>query len=772
MKTLRLFCCGLILSLLAAACCAQASEDFDDLTAVIKVVHDEDVILAYVQTSPSPYAPTPEEITFLKDLGVSNKVIEAIIQRGKDLQARGVKPSPVTATAPVNASPVKVESASVSIESQQNVPALATLPVVQPPMPAETTVSDPVIGHPEPVLVTTPPANTEPDAVTAPLPIVDETRQDAMPATAPETSDPITPVEPPTPIFAGNDQPMAVSQDGGANISYFYNTLSPYGEWVLIGNVWCWQPAVALTDSSWQPYCQNGHWIWTDCGWYWDSGYSWGWAAFHYGRWSRNDGYGWVWTPDCTWGPSWVNWRECDSDIGWAPLPPLTSFTAGIGIHFDGFGVSFDLNYGLSEDAYCFVPHEKFCEQNLADYKTPRTRVKNIYKNTTVINNSYTYNNSQIVNHGPSIDSVRSASSRKVNAVKLVDARQLQTQPAATSTTGATLSVYRPKINPAAPVSPLKIAASKKATLTSQPAVPVNKNNQVAVSKTQPQPLNEVRTSRPTGKPQGQAAQPQAQRPIVVAPIEQNNAVAAQKAAHEQAQREAAARQQAAQQRTAIEAAPRAKAEAAATQAREQARKQAAAQQAAQQQAKAAAAAQAREQARQQAAAQQAAQQQAKAAAAAQAREQARQQAAAQQAAQQQAKAAAATQAREQARQQAAAQQAAQQQAKAAAAAQAREQARQQAAAQQAAEQQAKAAAAAQAREQARQQAAAQQAAEQRANAAAAAQARQQATAQQAAERQAKAATAAQAREQARQQAAAQREVRQQAQDARGKNKR
>ena len=79
----------------------------------------------------------------------------------------------------------------------------------------------------------------------------------------------------------------------------FYNSLAPYGTWVNVPDYgWCWQPTVVVVNSAWQPYCNNGCWLWTDQGWYWNSYYSWGWAPFHYGRWCQYPGYGWLWCPD------------------------------------------------------------------------------------------------------------------------------------------------------------------------------------------------------------------------------------------------------------------------------------------------------------------------------------------------------------------------------------------------------------------------------------------------------------------------------------------
>ena len=45
--------------------------------------------------------------------------------------------------------------------------------------------------------------------------------------------------------------------------------LAAQGKWVMVGSYGrCWHPrGIAL---SWRPYC-DGEWVWTDCGWYWES---------------------------------------------------------------------------------------------------------------------------------------------------------------------------------------------------------------------------------------------------------------------------------------------------------------------------------------------------------------------------------------------------------------------------------------------------------------------------------------------------------------------
>jgi hypothetical protein len=151
------------------------------------------------------------------------------------------------------------------------------------------------------------------------------------------------------------------------NVSYFYGAMAPYGNWVEVDGVAMWQPTVVLTDHSWRPYFHRGHWVLTDAGWCWESDYSWGWAPFHYGRWSHHGVYGWVWAPDVVWAPAWVSWRSSDSHWGWAPLPYAARFEVGVGFHFGGH-VGVNLDFGLGVEDFVFVGHEHFADRMLVTY--------------------------------------------------------------------------------------------------------------------------------------------------------------------------------------------------------------------------------------------------------------------------------------------------------------------------------------------------------------------------------------------------------------------
>jgi hypothetical protein len=144
----------------------------------------------------------------------------------------------------------------------------------------------------------------------------------------------------------------------------FYDSLAPYGTWVNVPNYgWCWKPTVEVINPVWQPYCNNGTWLWTDQGWYWNSYYSWGWAPFHYGRWCQYPGCGWLWCPDNGWGPAWVCWRNYPGYCGWAPLPPGACFTAGVGWTFNGLAVGINYGFGLGPRCFTFCGYDDFCRR-------------------------------------------------------------------------------------------------------------------------------------------------------------------------------------------------------------------------------------------------------------------------------------------------------------------------------------------------------------------------------------------------------------------------
>src|SRR5262245_23862283 len=194
----------------------------------------------------------------------------------------------------------------------------------------------------------------------------------------------------------------------------FYAPLTPHGGWIEVNSYGrCWRPAEVAV--GWRPYCY-GHWIWTDCGWYWASDEPWAWACYHYGSWVYDPVYHWVWVPGIEWAPAWVSWRFGEGYCGWAPLAPHGVVAAPA--------------------LFVFVEARHFHEP-----VHPRTVIVN---NTTIVNKTTVVNNIShemravggatpqkvIVNNGPGLDPIQKATGKKISAVPIQQVAQHATVPA------------------------------------------------------------------------------------------------------------------------------------------------------------------------------------------------------------------------------------------------------------------------------------------------------------------------------------------------------
>lgn len=161
------------------------------------------------------------------------------------------------------------------------------------------------------------------------------------------------------------DQPVV-------SVGIFYSSLAPHGEWIDCNLGYVWRPL--RVAHGWRPYL-HGRWVWTNYGWYWVSSEPFGWATFHYGRWYYDDFFGWIWIPDGTWGPSWVEWRYDDAYIGWAPLPPHATFSINIGITFTNTWIA-PIHY------WSFVPCRYFTTTRIIDYVQPIEQSRRTFGST------------------------------------------------------------------------------------------------------------------------------------------------------------------------------------------------------------------------------------------------------------------------------------------------------------------------------------------------------------------------------------------------------
>ncbi len=372
---------------------AESNSGVQEVVRLARAGMGEEVLLALVQNSYLNYDITTDEIQMLNDLGVSEKVIAAIMTRGKVIRGQEVSDaegSPGTDfPQPTNEAPKDQVGEDRDDQDQQEERVLTSAP---PPVHPKST----------------------------------------------------------------------------ATVAYFYDSLSPYGNWINVGEVgWCWQPNVVVLDAQWRPYRDRGRWIWTDAGWYWQSGYSWGWSAFHYGRWHYDLRHRWVWRPDTVWGPAWVHWRSNDSYVGWAPLPPRARFGLGVGFSWQGKNVGVDFSFGLGHRDYVFVGSGSFLHANLRPVCVPPIRVHNVYKETTIIKNTYITKNKTVINQGVSVEKIGRATKREIRALRLADRQIKPGHPVTGSRPNKdTMPVYRPKFDKKSPTStPHKISEKRREAL-------------------------------------------------------------------------------------------------------------------------------------------------------------------------------------------------------------------------------------------------------------------------------------------------------------------
>ncbi len=280
-------------------------------------------------------------------------------------------------------------------------------------------------------------------------------------------------------------------------ISYddFYQSLSPYGQWVedpVYGYVW--SPG---EDASFRPYYTNGHWVMTEYGNTWVSDYPWGWACFHYGRWTYDDYYGWLWIPGSSWGPAWVSWRYGDGFYGWAPLSP--DYTAGGAI----------TSYHCPGDWWVFIPPQYIYSGRYYQYWQGPTGNSRIMKNTAVINNTFEHNNVTYIT-GPHIAQVRQVTGNLVQVFKVRNSRNQNTR-----VHNDVVRMYRPtEIRPISRVTgqqpiPPNVMTAPQAVRKPQ-AVNTNPN---AVPPFRATVINQANERTPTpGTTTNQTAEPQ--RPV------------------------------------------------------------------------------------------------------------------------------------------------------------------------------------------------------------------------------------------------------------------
>lgn len=217
----------------------------------------------------------------------------------------------------------------------------------------------------------------------------------------------------------------AKAQYDDVSLQTFYDELSPYGTWINDPEYgYVWRPDV--DQGEFRPYYTNGRWVMTEYGNTWVSNYDWGWAPFHYGRWTYNRYNRWIWIPDTVWGPAWVSWRSGGGYYGWAPLTP-------------GFGVS--VNIGIADFYWNFIPTAHIYYTSFPRYYSGRNRV--YVQNTVIINNTYIHNNRTYYT-GPRVDDIRRATRQNVTVYNV---SRVTNRTGGNSIVNNTVNIYAPRPN-------------------------------------------------------------------------------------------------------------------------------------------------------------------------------------------------------------------------------------------------------------------------------------------------------------------------------------
>ena len=235
----------------------------------------------------------------------------------------------------------------------------------------------------------------------------------------------------------------------------FYDQLAPHGEWVQVqpeeiglvpktaatgssgsdnflntnlgvkdayrstganvGMVYVWKPSTSLAVARvegetpvYVPY-SNGQWVNTDGGWYFKASTPVEETVSHYGRWVNSPTAGWLWVPGRVWAPAWVDWKQNDTYVSWAPLPPsvyLVNGTMSVPI--------------IEDNSYVIVDRKYFLEPNVYKYNTmyyddgTRILVREMRgtEGIVIVNNT-------MINRGPDVNIIQSIYGRDIELVRI-----------------------------------------------------------------------------------------------------------------------------------------------------------------------------------------------------------------------------------------------------------------------------------------------------------------------------------------------------------------
>lgn len=257
---------------------------------------------------------------------------------------------------------------------------------------------------------------------------------------------------------AVEEKDFAESDEDLSTVDYkeFYEQLAPHGEWIQVkpediglkpqtvksdvkdnsgitlsglmgirdafassyennGLVYVWKPSQSLavtndesTDPVYVPY-NNGKWVNTKSGWYFKANTPAEETTSHYGRWVKNPKAGWLWVPGRVWAPAWVDWKQNDQYVSWAPLPPSVYMVNGV------------MNTPVIDNSnYMIVEKKNFAETDVYKYNN------NYYQNgeRIVVNDfasilGLVLVDNVLVNKGPDVELIQTLSGKNIELISI-----------------------------------------------------------------------------------------------------------------------------------------------------------------------------------------------------------------------------------------------------------------------------------------------------------------------------------------------------------------
>ncbi|MBE2217484.1 MAG: hypothetical protein IAE90_04720 [Ignavibacteria bacterium] len=275
---------------------------------------------------------------------------------------------------------------------------------------------------------------------------------------------------------AVDENDISESDEDLTSVNYmeFYEQLAPYGEWIQVkpedigmkpqsvqrnmngspgkidsglrhalassyesnGMVYVWKPSTSLAVNSiegaepvYVPY-RNGKWVNTNSGWYFKANTPAEETTSHYGRWVNNPEAGWLWVPGRVWAPAWVDWKQNDEYVSWAPLPPSVYLVK------DEMSPSV-----IDNNNYTIVEKRYFVEPDVYKYNN------NYYLNgERIIVNDFSslvglvLVEGKLINKGPDIGVIRSIYGKEIPLINIQNVRNFNE----VKYTGNDYFVYKP----------------------------------------------------------------------------------------------------------------------------------------------------------------------------------------------------------------------------------------------------------------------------------------------------------------------------------------